>query len=182
MAWVGGLLLAAALTACGRQGPDLAATVTALEATIVAQEGSLATWEAIAQEPTGEPTLMPSPTEVVVVVKPTIVLGTAPPVSTPQRPPTATPTATATPPPTPTATATPIPDAAVGDLITNLRSGPAVGFFILAEVDPGTPLKVLGKSADQEWIKVQTPDGTEGWMFLLPVNLYIPLESLSVTQ
>jgi uncharacterized protein YgiM (DUF1202 family) len=174
-----GTLLLAVLAACGGRGPDLAATVAALEATIAAQESELATWEAVALEPTASP--VPPPTEVP-TREATIVLATAPPVATVQRPPTATPSPTVTPTPTATPTATPIPDAAVGDQITNLRSGPAVGFPILAEVAAATPLEVLGKSADQEWIKVRTPDGQEGWMFLLPVILNVPLESLDVTE
>ncbi len=99
-----------------------------------------------------------------------------------QRPPTVTPTGTATPQPTPTATATPLPDAAVGDQLTNLRSGPSVGFAIIAEVEGGTALDVLGKSADGEWLKVRTPDGLEGWMFLLPLQVFIPLDTVPVTQ
>jgi hypothetical protein len=178
-AWLVGSLLLATLAACGSQGPDLAATVSALEGTIAAQEGQLATWEAAALEPTATP--VPPPTDVP-TRRATIVLATAPPVATVQRPPTATPSPTVTPTPTATPTATSIPDAAVGDQLTNLRSGPAVGFAILAEVAAGTPLEVLGKSADQEWIKVRTPDGLEGWMFLLPIKLYIPLESLPVTE
>jgi uncharacterized protein YgiM (DUF1202 family) len=179
LAWLAGSLLLAALTACGSKGPDLAATVAALEGTIAAQEGELATWEAAALEPAATP--VPPPTEVP-TRRATIVLATARPVATVQRPPTATPSPTMTPTPTVTPTATPIPDAAVGDQLTNLRNGPAVGFPILVEVPAGTPLEVLGKSADQEWIKVRTPEGLEGWMFLLPVNLYVPLESLAVTE
>jgi hypothetical protein len=57
-----------------------------------------------------------------------------------------------------------------------------VGFPILTEVAPGTPLEVLGKSADQEWLKVRIPDGDEGWMFLLPVELNVPLDSLPVRE
>jgi uncharacterized protein YgiM (DUF1202 family) len=181
MAWFGILLLVAALAACSNQSPDLAATVAALEMTIAVQEDALATWEAVALEPAATATAIPSPTEMA-IIKPTIMLATPPPVSTLQRPPTATPSPTVTATPTATPTATRIPDAAVGDQLTNLRSGPAVGFAILAEVDAGTPLEVLGKSVDQEWIKVRTPDGGEGWMFLLPVNLYIPLESVAVTE
>jgi hypothetical protein len=179
ISWLVASFMLAALTACSGTGPDLLATVGALEGTIAAQEGELATWEAAALAPTATP--VPPPTEVP-TRKATIVLATAPPAATVQRPPTATPSPTVTSTPTATPTATPIPDAAVGDQLTNLRSGPAVGFPILAEVEAGTPLEVLGKSADQEWIKVRTLDGSEGWMFLLPVNLYIPLESLPVTE
>jgi uncharacterized protein YgiM (DUF1202 family) len=175
-----GALLVATLAACGGSEPDLALTVTALESTIAAQARALATWEAVAAVTMTTPTL-PPPTEVP-TREPTIVLATPPPVSTVQRPPTATASPTVTPPPTATPTATPIPDASVGDQLTNLRSGPAVGFAILAEVAPGTPLEVLGRSADDEWIKVRTPDGDEGWMFLLPVVLNIPLESVDVTE
>jgi hypothetical protein len=57
-----------------------------------------------------------------------------------------------------------------------------VGYSILAEVDGATPLQILGKSADEEWLQVRTPAGLEGWMFHLPVELYIPLESVPVSE
>ena len=57
-----------------------------------------------------------------------------------------------------------------------------MGYEILAEVKSRTPLEVLGKSAGEEWIKVLTPAGMEGWMFLLPMELNIPLDSIPVTD
>lgn len=166
------------LAACQSPGADLEATIQVLDATITAQAQEFATSAAKANQatPTPLPLLTPSSPP-----QPTVVLPSPRPVSTIQRPPTATPP----PPPTATATAsptaTPIPDAAVGATITNLRSGPGVGFQIMAEVESETPLAVLGKSADGEWIQVRTPDGLEGWMFYLPINLNIPLDTIPVT-
>lgn len=180
-----GLLLAAVLAACQAQEPDLEATVGALNATIAAQNQELGTMEAQAREPT--PSQLPSPTKVATLRRP-VVVSTPRPVSTAHRPPTGTPSATPLPtvPPLPTAsataTATPVPDAAVGRSLTNLRSGPGVGYEILAEVESRTPLEVLGKSPSEEWIKVLTPAGLEGWMFLLPLELNIPLDSIPVTD
>lgn len=174
-----GLLLAAVLAACQAQEPDLEATVGALNATIAAQSQELGTMEAQAREPT--PSQLPSPTKVATLRRP-VVVSTPRPVSTAHRPPTGTPSATPLPTATATATATPIPDAAVGRSLTNLRSGPGVGYEILAEVESQTPLEVLGKSASEEWIKVLTPAGLEGWMFLLPLELNIPLDSIPVTD
>jgi len=174
-----GLLLAPVLVACQAQEADLEATIGALNATIAKQSQELGTLEAQAKEPT--PPQLPSPTELATLRRP-VVLSTPRAVSTARRPPTSTPSPTPLPTATATATATPVPDAAVGRSLTNLRSGPGVGYEILAEVKSRTPLKVLGKSASEEWIKVLTPAGLEGWMFLLPMELNIPLDSIPVTD
>ena len=174
-----GLLFASLLAACQAQEPDLEATIGALNATIAAQSQKLGTMEAQAREPT--PSQLPSPTQLATLRRP-VVLSTPRPVSTAHRPPTGTPSATPLPTATATATATAIPDAAVGQSLTNLRSGPGVGYEILAEVQTRTPLAVLGKSASEQWIKVLTPAGLEGWMFLLPLELNIPLDSIPVTE
>jgi len=177
----GGMCALLLLPACtsAEDEPDAAATIEALKATIVLQQDQLATLEAQANQPTPIP---PTPSPTPKPHQPTVVLLTPKPEADPQvRPPTATPSPLPTATPTATATATPIPDAAVGETLTNLRSGPAVGFAILAEVEAGTPLVVLGKSADNEWFQVRTPDGLEGWMYYLPVQLNIPVETIPIT-
>jgi uncharacterized protein YgiM (DUF1202 family) len=173
------LLALLVLLVVGCQSADGGAdsTVEALQATISAQKAVIATMEAGAvQSPP-----LPTPTTRH-AHQPTLSLPTPRPVSTVLRPPTATPSPLPTASPTASPTATPIPDAMVGEALTNLRGGPGVGFEILAEVDGGTPLEVLGKSADGEWIRVRIPEGLEGWMFHLPVRLNISLDAVPVAQ
>ena len=157
---------------------DSSATIEALNATISAQKDRVATLEELARQPS--PTF-PPPTPTTALYRPTVNLSTPKPVTDFQRPPTATPSPLPSATATATATQTPIPDAVVGQTLTNLRSGPAVGFGVLSEVEPGTPLTILGKSPDSEWLKVRIPDGTEGWMFYLPLDLYIPIETIPIT-
>lgn len=177
-AWAALWLLLLGLAACGAEKADPQATIDALHTTLAAQEHALATAEA---EISGwVPVTCQCPT-CTPPAEPTVLLSTPRPVSTVQRPPTATPTSTPRPTPTSTASPTPVPDAAVGQWKTNLRSGPSVGYSILAEVEAGSPLEVLGKSADGEWLQVRTPAGLEGWMFLFPLELYLPLDSVPVT-
>lgn len=173
-------LLTTILVSCKNNKPDYPATISALENIVAVQGQGIATCNAIPDTPT--PTLTPVPTRTPDQIRPTILVGTIKPITTVQRPPTATPTSTPSNTPTVTPTATPLPDAAVGDQLTNLRTGPNVGYSIITEVQAGTPLRVLGKSADSEWFKVVVPDGSEGWMYYLPVNLFIPIESLEIVN
>jgi uncharacterized protein YgiM (DUF1202 family) len=170
-------LLAVLLVGCQGARDGLQPTVEALQATVAAQKTVIASLEA----ERGEAIPAPSPTRTV-EHQPTVSVPTPRPVSTVQRPPTATPFPLPTATPTSSPTATPVPDATVGEALTNLRGGPGVGFGILAEVAAGTPLEVLGKSADGEWIRVRIPEGLEGWMFYLPVRLNIPLDAVPVIQ
>jgi formylglycine-generating enzyme required for sulfatase activity len=96
----------------------------------------------------------------------------APPTDTPV-PPTNTPV-----PPTNTpipSTPTPRPDAVVSTQNANLRAGPGTNYGQLGSYPAGTALRVMGKSAAGDWLQVQTPDGTMGWMAasLLQVNVGI---------
>ncbi|MBN1318828.1 MAG: SH3 domain-containing protein [Anaerolineales bacterium] len=169
------------LVACEAEQPDYPATISVLENLVSEQEQALADCSTKSAIPTAAPTTQPTPT-IWEEILPTKIVATRKPATTIQRPPTATPTRTPTMTPTTTPTATPLPDAAVGELLTNLRSGPGVGFLILMEAQPGTPLTVLGKSADSEWLKVTMPDGSVGWMFYLPLKMYISIDSLEIVN
>lgn len=170
-------LLVVFLAGCQWTADGLQPTVEALQATVSAQKTVIAELEGSQ----AQATLPPAPTRTV-VNPPTVSLPTPRPVLTVQRPPTATPSPLPTATPTASPTATPVPDANVGETLTNLRGGPGVGFEILSEVEAGTPLEVLGKSSDGEWIRVRLPEGMEGWMFYLPVRLNIPLDAVPVIQ
>ncbi|TNC70311.1 SH3 domain-containing protein [Rubellimicrobium roseum] len=44
----------------------------------------------------------------------------------------------------------------------NVRSGPGTGNGVVAQVGEGDTAEVLGQ--DGGWVRIRTPDGTEGWM------------------
>ncbi len=109
-------------------------------------------------------------------------LPTAPPTATPLILPTRTPLPSLTPsiaaPTSPPATAT--PRAAVcpscGGL--RLRDRPGTGGDIITMLESNTPLNVIGRTSDNNWVQVITPDGTIGWVsaeyviFNVDVNLF----------
>ncbi len=173
------LVLAAACACTPQDDSDWPATVAWLQTTIDAQQRQMETLRAAAYQPT----LAPVPS----VTRPAFLQATLPvpsplPLMTIQRPPTATPSPGPTPTPTNTPTATPIPDAAVGNLPANLRAGPNIRFDIVAELPADTPLTVLGKSVDGEWLMVRLQNGVEGWMYYLPLRLYIELDTIPVVE
>jgi uncharacterized protein YraI len=102
---------------------------------------------------------------------------TSAPSATPTSAPSATPSATATSAPsaTPTTAAspTPAPNAIVNNDTLNMRVGPSAQYALVGSYPRGTPLKVIGKNAAGDWLKVETPDGRSGWMSaqLLEINL-----------
>jgi hypothetical protein len=49
-------------------------------------------------------------------------------------------------------------------VVANLRAGDSTLFGVNAALDPGTELVVLGRSNRNNWLLVETPDGTEGWV------------------
>lgn len=165
------------LVGCGPADGDVKGTVDALLATIAAQETVIATLESVGEEVILQPTATATAER-----HSTVELPTPRGVSTVLRPPTATPSPLPTATATATATSTPVPDASVGDVLTNLRSGPGIAYAIVSEVDAGTPLEVLGKSADGEWFRVRVGSGLEGWMFYLPIRLNIPSDTVPVVE
>lgn len=97
---------------------------------------------------------------------------------TPSRTPTRTPRFTRT----PTMTPTPEGDAVVsGAQGVNLREGPSSNFVILVTLDQGTPLFLIGRSADNLYYEVETLDGQTGWVYAPLVNVFIEVASLPVT-
>ncbi len=72
-------------------------------------------------------------------------------------------------------------DARVKAMATTLRmrATPSPAGTVLAELAGGTPLTVLGRTLDNNWLKAQS-DGVEGWVASGYVELSIPLDSLPV--
>jgi hypothetical protein len=104
-------------------------------------------------------------TVVVIIVTATPV---PPPTFTPG-PPTETPPPTFTPGPptaTPTATGTPLPPVKVQVKANNanVRQGPGPGYPLVAKLDQGTEITVVGRNADGTWWKVCCVNGSDVWI------------------
>lgn len=63
------------------------------------------------------------------------------------------------PPPSPTGVT-----AIVNTSALNLRSGPGVGFDILARLTRNTPLTLSARTVDSTWVRVTTPNAVTGWV------------------
>lgn len=102
---------------------------------------------------------------------------TAAPTSTrPISPPdTATPPATATP--------TPLPPTmrVTGDFL-NVRAGPSTETEIIARLQQGTMLPVLGRNAAGDWVMIRLGNGQEAWVSVEWIELPIPVESLPIAE
>ena len=104
-------------------------------------------------------------TVVVIIVTATPV---PPPPPTPGLP-TNTPLPTPTPGPptvTPTATGTPLPPVQVQIKATNanVRQGPGPGYPLVARIDKGTEITVVGRNASGTWWKVCCVNGADVWI------------------
>ncbi len=136
------------------------------------------TVQALVPVPSATSTLIPTPT--IVRVSPSATLAqptdtplptnTATATNTPTPTETAVPTSTATPTktatPRPTATATPVTVDVIilGDRL-NMRRGPSIGYeSILLIQDVGQTVDALGRSADNDWVKICCIDDEEGWV------------------
>ena len=92
------------------------------------------------------------------------------PTQTATEEPTATPTQVASAddgassPPTPTLQPVDA-DAVIAGEIVNVREGPGTGFRQIAQLVYGTPLEVLAVNPDNTWMRINAPDGTQGWVY-----------------
>lgn len=124
------------------------------------------------QFPTVVVTIPPEPTNTLAPLFTMTPRYTATPIPTSTLIPTATWPATETPLPAPsTATPSPQPTQAVRGSVNfserrvNVRSGPGTDFDTLRSIAAGTPLFVLGISANREWYNIRVEeDGLEGWI------------------
>ena len=104
------------------------------------------------------------------------------------QPPTFTPVVywTNTPPPTLPPTVQPptaLPSAQVCATCARLRLRKTPGTMgqILAQLDAGTPLTIIGRTADSTWVQVVTRDGQDGWVATEYLDVNIDLGVVSVT-
>lgn len=62
-----------------------------------------------------------------------------------------------------------------------LRNQPGVNALVLANLNAGTRLTVIGRTADSQWLQVSTPDGGTGWVWARYVTVDGDVNSLNVT-
>lgn len=121
------------------------------------------------------------------------------PTSTNQPPTTSAPPSTFTPPPifvpsstfTPTPvvyfTSTPVPTIAPNAEVCavcgglRLRDTPGTAGTILSELAASTPLFIIGRTEDNNWVQVTLMDGSGGWVSVGYLAVYVDLNSVAVT-
>lgn len=98
--------------------------------------------------------------------------------------PSFTPTATSTPTrtPTPTYTPTPIPTyvAKVNTALANLRRGPGLVYPTVAVLEEGEEVTLQGQSDAGDWLAVESPNGSQGWMAVSVLSETTGQEGLDV--
>ena len=102
-----------------------------------------------------------------------------PPTETPTAEPTVAPTATAEPTVEPTATPIPQPQASTTSPI-NVRGGPGTVYPVVAQLQPGRPVDILGRNADRTWWQVLLGNGDEGWVAATVVDVTGPVDGVAV--
>lgn len=93
---------------------------------------------------------------------------------------------TAPPPPDaaapPGAAASVYAEVATEDERLRMRSGPGEGYEVIAALEPGTALEVVGQSADGVWLQADAPvSGVRGWVMAQFVSLGGTLDGVPVT-
>ncbi|MBE2224444.1 MAG: SH3 domain-containing protein [Anaerolineae bacterium] len=79
-------------------------------------------------------------------------------------------------------TGTGVATAVVNTGALNVRSGPGVSYSSVTVVYQGTQLTLIGRNADGSWVKVRTPNGTEGWVNADLIQANIPISNLPVVD
>ena len=95
---------------------------------------------------------------------------------------TPAPSVTATPQPDPTQTPADIPSAIVKFDPLSVRRGPSTDSSLIALAAIGDVFTVLGRSADDAWVKVCCVSEAPAWLATDFVELSVPLASLPVAQ
>lgn len=75
-------------------------------------------------------------------------------------------------------------DAQVKRMATTLRlrAEPSVDAAVLAELAAATSLRVLARTANNNWLQVETADATVGWVAAGYVELFVSLDSIPVSN
>lgn len=62
----------------------------------------------------------------------------------------------------------------------NVRSGPGVGYGVVATVYKDQTVNLLGRNSDSSWVKISLYNGVEGWVNATLINPSVALSTLSV--
>jgi hypothetical protein len=101
--------------------------------------------------------------------------------------PTAVPSATGTPveftatPSGPTAAPTPWARVSANAEGLRLRQAPGTATDVVRQLPAGTPLTVVGRTADNAWLQVITPQGEKGWVAAGYLDLFATVSQLPVS-
>jgi outer membrane biosynthesis protein TonB len=117
-----------------------------------------------------------APTETIVEPSPTATETVALSTMTPS------PSATATPEPEPTQTPADAPVAVVKLDPLSVRQGPSTDATIITRARSGDTFTVLGRSADDAWLKVCCVDEAPAWLAAEFVEVSVPVTSLPVVE
>jgi uncharacterized protein YgiM (DUF1202 family) len=72
------------------------------------------------------------------------------------------------------------PTAVVNTGALNVRSGPGLSYSVVAWVQQGQTLTLLGRNANSSWIQVRTPSSQTGWVNASLVTANVAISSLPV--
>lgn len=64
----------------------------------------------------------------------------------------------------------------------NLRSSPMETNNVIVSLQPGTPLNVVGRTADAAWLQVVTPAGGRGWVMVRWVTMNTPVTDIPISE
>jgi hypothetical protein len=151
-------------------------------AQLVALAGSLGPLSRMAEEflaANGQDSGVPAAMALAPTHTPTATATPVPPTETPTAEPTTTPTGTPEPTATPTATVLAQPQASTTSAI-NVRSGPGTGYPVVAQLQPGRPVDILGRNNDGAWWQVLLLNGDEGWVAASVVDVTGPVDDVAV--
>ncbi|MCB8980011.1 MAG: SH3 domain-containing protein [Ardenticatenaceae bacterium] len=84
---------------------------------------------------------------------------------------------------TPASTATPVPAANSATVATgalNVRSGPGIGYGVVAAAYQGQVVTMLARNSNSTWVKVQLSSGTQGWVNATLLTTGYSINSLPV--
>ena len=66
--------------------------------------------------------------------------------------------------------------------VVNLRNGPGVDFDVVQRMFDGDALSVLGRTADDDWLRVRLPDGQIGWVNASLLQINVDLNNVPIVD